>query len=173
METVLEISKYLLPAIVVMVTAIIIIRIMLKDDEKRRKMELVLNNQKTTLPMKLQAYERLALLLERLSPESMIMRLNTAQMSAKQLHSELLTTIRAEFDHNIAQQIYVSQEAWEIIRHARVNLIKLINETANEVKADAGGIDFGKRVLEKEAEMEKPPTRAALDFLKSEARQFY
>ena len=99
METVLEILKYTLPAFIVFLTAYFSIRQIIKNTEQIRKTELILGNQKIITPIKLQAYERLVLLLERLSPDSLIMRVSKLDMTSKQLHTTLLSTIRSEFEH--------------------------------------------------------------------------
>jgi hypothetical protein len=85
-----------------------------------------------------------------------------------QLHSALLNTIRSEFEHNLSQQIYMSQQAWEVVRNARSNMIKIINSEAEKMPANSTGMAFSKQLLEKVMEMEKEPTRAAIDYLKGE-----
>ncbi|MRR20817.1 hypothetical protein EG827_11585, partial [bacterium] len=101
METFLEILKIILPAILVMITAWLVIRNMLRDDQDRRRQDLLLQTVKTVTPVKLQAYERVVLFLERISPESLIMRTANADMSAQQLHSALVSNVRSEYEHNL------------------------------------------------------------------------
>ena len=114
-------------------------------------------NRKTVLPIRLQAYERLALLLERISPESIIMRVNKPGMTAKQLHSELLSSIRAEFDHNISQQVYISNEAWEHVTSARGKVIHLINTAADQVKDEATALILSQQIYEMTMEVKPQP----------------
>ena len=89
-------------------------------------------------------------------------------MTAAQLHSTLLSTIRNEFEHNLSQQIYMSQQAWEVVRNARSNMIKIINSEAEKMQANSSGMAFSRQLLEKIMELEQEPTRAAIDFIKGE-----
>lgn len=173
MNEILEILKYTLPAIVVLITSWIIIKQMVSNDQNRRNHEIIFKNQQTITPIRLQAYERLTLLLERISPEALIMRIGTPKMTAKQLHSELLNQIRAEFDHNVSQQIYVSPQVWEIIKNARTTIIQLINSTAKRVNPNAPAFELSKAILEDVMTQEKSPINLALDLIKKEIRQLY
>jgi hypothetical protein len=168
-----EILKYTLPAVVVLLTAYLLIKMMLKNDGDRRRKEIILQNQKTITPLRLQAYERAILLLERISPESLILRVNKQGLTAQQLQGEMLSAIRAEFEHNLSQQIYMSPQSWEVIKNARINTVKLINTSAGQVKPDAPAIDFSTYILERVMEMEKPPTRIAIDFIKKEFNSLF
>jgi hypothetical protein len=173
MNDILEILKYTIPAVVVLITAVVIIKQIVKNDQNRRNFEIVTKNQQLVTPVRLQAYERLALLLERVSPESLVMRISKPKMTAKQLQSELLTTVRAEFDHNVSQQIYITPQTWEIIKNARTQIIQLINNAAIRIKPDAPAIELSKLILEELMKQEKAPTRLALDALKKEVKLLY
>ncbi|MCB2195556.1 MAG: hypothetical protein KQH79_06835 [Bacteroidetes bacterium] len=173
MNEILEILKYTIPAIVVLIAAVIIIKQMVKNDQHRRNFEIVTKNQQLVTPVRLQAYERLALLLERVSPESLVMRVSKPKMTAKQLQSELLSTIRAEFDHNVSQQVYITPQTWEIIKNSRTQIIQLINNAAIQIKPDAPAIELSKLILEELMKQEKAPTSLALDTLKKEVKQLY
>lgn len=173
MEEILEILKYTIPAIVVLLAAVIIIKQMVKNDQNRRNFEIITKNQQLVTPVRLQAYERLTLLLERVSPESLVMRVSKPKMTAKQLQSELLSTIRAEFDHNVSQQIYITPQTWEIIKNSRTQIIQLINNSAIRVKPDAPAIELSKLILEELMKQEKAPTSLALDALKKEVKHLY
>lgn len=168
MENLFDILKISVPAILVLITAWLTIRSMIKNDQERRRQELLLQNSKTITPIRLQAYERIILFLERISLESLLVRVSTPDMTAAQLHSALLTTIRAEFEHNLSQQIYMTPQAWEVVRNARSSTIKILNTEIEKTPADAAGIAFSKRLLEKVMEMDKEPTRAAIDYVKAE-----
>ncbi len=168
METVSDILKITIPGLLVLLTAWVLIRNLLKNDQDKRKQELILQNSRTVIPIKLQAYERIVLFLERISLESMLVRVSDPSMSATQLHSALLTTIRSEFEHNLSQQIYMSPQAWEVVRNARSNMIKLINNEFEKLPKTATGLDFSKKLLESVMALEKEPTRAAIDYIKGE-----
>jgi hypothetical protein len=168
MEAFYDILKITIPALLVLITAWILLRYLIKNDQDKRKQELVLQNSRTVTPIKLQAYERIVLFLERTSLESMLVRISSPGMSAAQLHSALLTTIRSEFEHNLSQQIYMSPQAWEVVRNARSNMIKIINGEFEKLPPTATGMAFSKILLETIMDMQKEPTRAAIDYIKGE-----
>jgi len=169
MDLLMDIITITIPALLVMLTAWLVMRYLLKNDQDKRKQEMILQNSRTVTPIKLQAYERIVLFLERISLESMLVRINSPGMSAAQLHSSLLTTIRSEFEHNLSQQIYMSPQAWEVIRNARSTMIKIINSEMEKMPKKATGMEFSKRLLETVMELEKEPTRTAIEYIKAEA----
>ncbi len=89
--------------------------------------------------LQLQAYERLSLLLERIAVQNMLLRRPAGELSAQQYTASLLLTIREEFEHNVTQQVYVSDALWQIILQARDNVSQLIVRAAE-------GADSGKQV---------------------------
>ncbi len=173
MEALLEILKYTLPALVVFFTVVVMIRNWSKNEDKRRKNEFNMHLTDDILPVRLQAYERSILLLERISPESMILRISHKDYSARQLHQELLSNITQEFEHNIAQQTYISTEAWDKMKSAKNQVINLVNETSKEVKPDAPGPTLGKLILERLSELKNPPSQVAIDYLKGEVKTLF
>lgn len=168
MDLTADILKITLPALLVTITAWLLLRNLLKNDQDKRRQELILQNSRTITPIKLQAYERIVIFLERISLESMLVRISSPGMSAAQLHSGLLSGIRSEFEHNLSQQIYMSPQAWEVVRNARSGTIKLINSEFEKLPADASGMDYSKKLLSAVIELEKEPTRVAIDFIKAE-----
>ena len=168
METLSDLLKITLPALIVFFTAWILLRNLIRNDQDKRRQDLILQNSRTIIPIKLQAYERIILFLERISLESLLVRVSSTNMSASQLHSALVTTIRSEYEHNLSQQIYMSPQAWEVVRNARSNMIKIINSEAEKMPASASGMNLGKLLLEKIMELEKEPTRAAIEYVKGE-----
>ena len=173
MDTVLEILKYTLPALIVFLTAYLVLRQMFKSQEKERKMEVVLENQRLITPVKLQAYERLVLFLERISLESLIIRVNRPGMTVQQLHQEMLAAIRAEYEHNLSQQIYISPPAWEVVKNARANMLKIINTMYEKFKPEDPALEYSKNLMEELVEMEKQPTQAAIEYLKAEVNRVF
>jgi len=173
METFLEILKYTLPSLIVFGTAYLIIKTFVDNDQKKRKIEIRLANQKTITPIKLQAYERLTLFLERISPESMIVRIQDPKMTSGFLHQALLKTIRAEFEHNLSQQIYVSTNAWAVVKTAKENVVKLINNSADKVDKSSPSFELSKVILETMMSNNIMPTNTAIDFLKKEVSNYF
>lgn len=123
------------------------------------------------LPIQMQAYERLILLLERMHPERLVFRINKPGMSARLMQAEVLKLIREEYDHNLTQQLYISNEAWQAVSAAREETLKLLNIAAEKTNKDASSIDFSTAILELVAKLKKTPTEVAIEILKSEFRR--
>ena len=173
MDLLLDILKYTIPALIVFLTVVVMLRAWSRNEEKRRKNEFNMHLSDDILPVRLQAYERSILLLERISPESMVLRVSRSDYTARQLQQELLSNITSEFEHNIAQQTYLSTEAWEKIKAAKNQVINLVNESAREVKPEASGPTLGKVILEHLSELNNPPSQAAIDYLKQEVKTLF
>jgi methylthioribose-1-phosphate isomerase len=168
METFLELLKIFLPALLVMLTAWLVIRSMLHDDQERRRQDLLLQTVKTVTPVRLQAYERVVLFLERITPESLIMRTARPDMTVQQLQSALVTSVRSEYEHNLSQQIYMSNEAWEMVKNARGTVVRLVNSVASKLPPVATGEELSRMILEEVMEMDTEPTKIAIAYIKSE-----
>lgn len=102
----------------------------------------------TTLPLQLQAYERLILLVDRIALHSVISRANQHGIELKEMQFLLINAIKQEYDHNVTQQIYVSNEAWEAVRNLKEQNIHIINQVASFLPPDASGTDLNKQLLE-------------------------
>lgn len=173
MEIFLEILKYTIPALIVFFTAYFFLRAWRKEEDNRRKHEFNLHLKEEILPVRLQAYERIILFLERIAPESILLRLNRNGMTSRQLQTELQNNIRHEYEHNIAQQTYVSTEAWQKVQIAKNQILKIVNDSAGELKEGASGASLGKLILENVMELKTPPSQVAIDFLKKEVRKLF
>jgi len=168
MEAFTDILKISIPALIVFFTAWVLLRNMIQNDQDKRRQELILQNSRTVTPIKLQAFERIVLFLERISLESLLVRVSTPDMTAAQLHTAMLNSIRSEFEHNLSQQIYMSQQAWEVVKNARSNMIKIINSEVENLPPSSSGLALSKKLLEKIMELEKEPTRVAIEYVKNE-----
>lgn len=168
-----EIIKYTVPALVVFLTVFYMLHAYFTDQEKKRKLKAVLNNSELITPIRLQAYERIILFLERISPDSLIMRVSEPGMSSKQLQTELLAAIRAEFEHNLSQQLYISAEAWENVKTARANTIKMINTAAENLAGNAPYLQLSAAILDLSVQEEKTPTALAIEFIKKEVQKLF
>jgi hypothetical protein len=101
-----------------------------------------------TLPLRLQAYERLVLLTDRIALHNLITRLPSGEMSVKQYQSVLVDQIRAECEHNITQQIYVEPASWDAVMKLREQNIFIVNQLASTLPADAKGIELARYIAE-------------------------
>lgn len=170
MDIFLQILGYTLPALVVFLTTWLVLRKQLDNEADRRNFELRRLSANQITPVRLRAYERLTLLLERTQPEAMILRLDLQGMSNIDLQSKLLQTIRSEFDHNVAQQIYVSPEAWAMVKNARENLVRVINGAAAQVQPTGAAVQLAQKLIELYSSLQTTPTEAALNCLKNEVK---
>jgi hypothetical protein len=140
----------------------------LKEANEKLEIELKLKNRDTILPIRLQAYERLILLLERLNPQSMIFRVQKPGMNVLLLQTTLLQNVRQEFEHNLAQQLYVSQEAWAMVKTAKEDLVKLINTAAAKVQPEEEATALSKEIIMLQAERTNQTFDSAVIMLKKE-----
>src|SRR5690349_12650340 len=115
---ILELLKIIVPTLIVAVGMYYLTTSYINRDYRHKLLELRMNNVKTTLPARLQAYERIILFLERITPSNMLIRLSGASMTAQEYHRLLLVEIRSEFEHNVTQQMYMSEQAWEQVKKA-------------------------------------------------------
>lgn len=168
MTGILEISKYILPSLVVFATAYFVIKAFFKRDEQKRKQEIFLKNQKEITPIRLQAYERLIIFLERIHPESLIVRENVVGLNNQQLQQKLVVAIRTEFEHNLSQQMYVSGELWKQIKAAKENIIQLINSEASQLIPTDSSLGLSKAVIESHMQIQNPEIDKAIASLKNE-----
>lgn len=147
-----------------------------RNEEKKRQWELKRESQKTISPIRLRAYERLALLLERTKPEHMIMELRRNDPDAlstwtvMQMQQYLLQTIRAEFDHNQSQQVYVSEEVWDLIINARDQLGAFVIAMAAQLPKNATAQIYAQTLLTAFNSNGLTPSDKALEELKNEAK---
>ncbi|MCS6990666.1 MAG: hypothetical protein NZL95_02265 [Chitinophagales bacterium] len=171
---VLEILKYTVPSVVVFLTAYLLLKLFLDGERERKELEVRAARYKDSLPIRLQAYERLTLFLERINPTSLLQRVNKPGMSALELQRALIVNIRVEFEHNLSQQIYVSPEAWMQLVQVKEELISIINRVASELPDTATGKDLARALLEYFIKTEAAvPTQRALDTLKAEVKKIY
>jgi len=168
-----EILKIALPATIVFLTAYFLFRDMLENSQKQREFEFRVKNNKRVTPVRLQAYERLALLLERISPQSLLMRVSPNEINAFDYHQQLLSHIRQEFEHNLSQQIYVSPILWETIRGARENLIGIINKSAEEIANEAPALSLSRKIIENYIDDENQAIVIAMNELKKEIGKLF
>ncbi len=134
---VMDIIKIAVPAVIVYFVVKSLLKHQLDKEIRIKQLELKQTAQNTTLPLQLQAYERLSLFCERISIPNLILRLRTEKMTAAGLHVSLLMAIQHEYEHNITQQVYVSEKLWEIVKFARDESANYVNLAFNNVEGEA------------------------------------
>ena len=171
MEMTLDILKYTLPAIVVLIACTIIVRRFALSEVQRKQLELMRDTQDTTLRLRLQAYERMALFVERLDPRQLLTRVYQPGLSAMEFQQLLLITIRTEFEHNLAQQIYVSKDVWNSVRGIKEQQMNMIINMAQQMPPEAEAKDLHKKIVDYLLTVEgELPTEMALRVINEEAK---
>ena len=173
MNALLAIFLVLVTGAIVFFTAYFMLKMFFENESKKRMVDYKTQNMKIINPVRLQAYERIILLLERISPNSLIHRLQVPGMEARQLQKEMLSLIRAEFEHNLSQQIYMSDKAWDIASSAKENVVKLINLSSQNIAPEAPAIDLMNHIMEGWMKVNPTPTQTAIAYIKNEVKTVF
>jgi hypothetical protein len=127
-------------------------------------------SKRITLPLRLQAFERIIMFLERIKPVSLVMRVQKPEMNVQELQLALTRIIREEFDYNLSQQVYMSPTAWEMIKNAREESLSVINRAAGQFGPEEPSSTLVRAIFEISLGDEIPVNQAALNYVKDEAR---
>ena len=173
MDVLIEYGKILLPASLVLYAVYLTVRSFMVKEIELKRLEIRTRSIETILPNRLQAYERMCLFLERVSPPNMLMRLNNPGYSAREFHKYLLDEIRNEYNHNVSQQIYMSEEVWSMIKNAKEDLTILINEASSAMDTEATSLDLSRKIFELTLDKKVDPIGHALSELKKEIQQTF
>lgn len=173
MDVVVEFGKILIPASVVLYAAYLLVRSFIQKEIDLKRLEVRGRSIETVLPNRLHAYERMTLFLERMAPQNLLVRLNSAAIPAREFHQQLLAEVRSEYNHNVSQQVYIGEEVWELIKSAKEDLIVTINDSAQEVGDGATSLDLSKKIFEKTITKSIDPLAHALSELKKEIQRTF
>ncbi len=173
MDIFIELAKYLVPLIVLLIAVLLILRHFSEKEKHQRKYETIQANNKIITPVRIQAYERIILLLERIKPDAMALRLQKNKLTAIQMQILLLGTIRKEFNHNLSQQLYITNSTWETVVSAKEQVSKLVNLTGTKMEKGANSGDFVRAFIEMYNDLEKKPIEYSISVLKKEALLFF
>lgn len=147
LNVILEIVKISVPALIVFVTVYYLMKTYLDKQYQLKQLEYKQSQQKITIPLRLQAYERLSLFCERISVPNLLLRINDPNLSAAALRLKLLLTIQQEFEYNITQQVYISEQLWQIIKISREDTMTIIDLVGDKVDPKAPGKVFSEELL--------------------------
>ena len=172
-SVIIEFIKILLPAAAVLYAMYLTVKSFLNKEIAERMATLKVKGVETTLPIRLQAYERLSLLLERVSPNNLILRLNDSNYSAKEFQQVLTMNVREEYNHNLSQQIYVGDQVWQMTTQAVEDVIATINQASDTLHPEARSLDLAKKTLEIQSQKEVNPVEQALIGIKNEVRGLF
>jgi hypothetical protein len=170
MEIVADLVKIILPAGLVLWAMYLTVSSFIKKDITEKEYSIIGETSKTLLPIRLQAYERMTLFLERISPNNLLIRLNGRSGNVSEFQQLMLSEIREEFSHNLSQQIYMSDEAWTVVKNAMNETVALINLSARDFAPDEPALELSKRIFEVIMEKNINPSEEALRVVKQEIR---
>ena len=173
MEMVYDLLKITIPAALVLYLAYLLVRSFLNKQLDEIALSARQKNQEVVVPIRLQAYERIALLLERITPSNLIARLSNSDYSAEEFHQILVHEIRNEFNHNLSQQVYMSDSAWTYVTTAVEQTISIINSSASGLDREAKGFDLARAIIDNAAGEEMDTPKQAIRYIKEEIQEVF
>lgn len=170
-QTILEILKYILPSLIVLLASYYTLKSVFENDTKKQELKLRYESRKESLPIRLNAYERLSVLMERLMPYNLVPKFSDPKISANDMKLLLLKSVKEEFEHNLSQQIYVSREVWNAVMFTKDDLIKHINLVHMSIPKESTSVDYGRELLNFYMKNERGiPNQRALTIINTEVK---
>jgi hypothetical protein len=173
MNTLLIILLGFIPVAAVLVITFLFLKKEGQKESNYLQLELKKQRQEFFLPSRLEAYQRAVLFMERIHPNNLVMRLHNPGLPAKMLQAEFLKAIREEYDHNVAQQLFISPLGWKMVRDAKEETIKIINIAGSQLEATATGMDLSSKILTIVGEIGELPNDIVVEQLKSELQRLF
>lgn len=169
----LDILKYTLAGVGTIYVAFYLIKPYLDRAEKVQMADLKKTIANQTLPLRFQAYERLVLFIERVNPANMLIRLHGTNYSAHDLHSLVVNEIRDEFQHNVTQQIYVSERAWNVVKRVKDDTMSVVTNALKALPDTATGLELSKAVLAHLASLQDNPYDIATSMIRKDLEELF
>ena len=168
---IIELISYSLPTIIIAFIGYNLFELYTKN-EREKRLYLIQKDTKTDiLPMRLQAYERMTLFIERINPSQLLVRITPISENKNDYQNFVIAQIEQEFEHNLAQQIYITEECWSVIIKAKNATIQsILSATKNEKISDANQL---REFILKDLSEKQAPTSLALSYLKNEVNQLW
>jgi hypothetical protein len=149
----------------------------LKSDIERyfnlKNIELKKENRADLLPLRLQAHERIIIFIDRINPANLLLRLHQQGINIAALQAGILNEVKTEYQHNITQQLYVSNETWDVVRKLKDDTISMINNAVKGLPADANGIELSKVILQHMATIEENPYDLTIVLVKKDIHKLF
>ena len=171
MNTFAEILKFTIPSVITGGIIYLLFRSYHQNAQKMALLSMKQDNGKELLPVKLQAYERLVLFLERIAVNNLVIRVSRPGMNARGLQQALISAVRDEFDHNLSQQLYISDQSWELVVNAKEEMLRAINASASSLGEEADATELAAVLLSNILKDGHSPVDVALFHLKNEMRE--
>ncbi len=169
----MDIVKYTIAGLGVVWIAFYLLKPYLDRDEKIQLLEFKKSLSAQTIPLKLQAYERLVLFIERVNPANMLIRMNATSYSAHDLYILIMEDVRAEFQHNITQQIYVSSRAWGVVKRVKEDTLGIVNNAVRALPETASGLELSKTILGHLSQLEDNPYEIGAGLLRKDLEELF
>lgn len=163
----------ILPSIAFMFVVILILKKQTSIAEMSNSISLKKERQQHFLPLRVDSYQRMILFMERISPNSLIMRTFNNEKPVKIFQTELLETIRQEYEHNVAQQLFISPKSWKLIRESKEEIVKIINLAASQVDENATSLDLSSKIFEITSQLKNIPTEITNEILINELQSLF
>lgn len=170
-DQLLNLLMYAVPSLIVGAIAFLFFREHVENEDNRRKFLIVKQLQKESLPQRFQAYERFSLFLERISPNKLLIRISPVSSNKDNYETLLINSIEQEFEHNLSQQIYVTDSCWSIINASKSATIQLIRKAALSDKIDSA--DKLRETILTDMMDKTPPSSAGLSYIKQEVSELW
>lgn len=167
----LDILKYTLSGLLIILASYFLFKSQFDSYYNLKELEYKSSVLKDILPLRLQAFERMTLFVERINPANLLVRLHSSGMSAREIQNLILTEVRAEYQHNLAQQLYISNDTWNIIKRVKDDTITIINTAVNSLPADASAVDLSKLVFSRLDSFDESPYELALLMIKRDVQE--
>ena len=173
MDLLSDFLKLIVPAALVLYGMYLTVKLLLEREADRHQYEVKNRYTETVVPIRLQAYERMVLFLERISPNNLLLRLGGSATTVLEFQQRLLQEIRDEYNHNLSQQVYMSQGVWDEIQAAMNDVMTIINQASGDTRPDAPSLDLSRRIFERIIQKDKQPTSEALKAVKQEIQAMF
>ncbi|HAB28448.1 MAG TPA: hypothetical protein DCE27_12635 [Xanthomarina gelatinilytica] len=170
-ERIIDLFMFALPTLITGLIAYYFFKEHTKNEDGRRRFLLHKDMQVNAMPLRLQAYERMALFLERITPSKLLIRMSPTSSNKEDYENLLIAAIEQEFDHNLSQQIYISDDCWNIITAAKNATIQLIRKASLLEKTNTA--NKLREVILTEMMEKRAPSDAALCFIKQEVSDMW
>ena len=168
---IIELLAYTLPSLITGGVAYYLFQAYFNDQQNTRKWLLQKEAKKDALPLRLQAYERMTLFLERISLNKLLVRISPISQDRHDYENYVIAQIEQEFEHNLTQQIYISDQCWVVISTAKNATIQTIRKANMSEKITSA--DKLREVILSDSMENQSPISLALTFIKSEVSELF
>lgn len=169
----LDILKFTIAGTGVIWIAFYLVKPYLDKQNQVQLLELKRSVSSQTLPLRLQAYERVVLFIDRINPANMLIRLNVGGLSVADLHIVIVNEIRTEFQHNVTQQIYVSSRVWAVMKRVKEDTMSLVNNAVKGLPQNATAMELSKTVLIHLSQLEDDPYEIAINLVRQDLEELF